>query len=54
MNDPKSQHWLAVKDDLDKFHQRNLASDPEYAIARQLLDLGEAVASHTFPSQEQF
>ena len=35
---------LPVKDDLDKFHERNMASDPEYAIARQLLDLGEAVA----------
>jgi ribosome-binding protein aMBF1 (putative translation factor) len=33
-----------VKDDLEKFHERNMASDPEYAIARQLLDLGEAVA----------
>jgi ribosome-binding protein aMBF1 (putative translation factor) len=33
-----------VKDDLDRFHERNIASDPEYAIARQLLDLGEAVA----------
>jgi hypothetical protein len=33
-----------VRDDLDKFHQRNMASDSEYAIARQLLDLGEAVA----------
>jgi len=33
-----------VKDDLDKFHERNMVSDPEYAIARQLLDLGEAVA----------
>jgi hypothetical protein len=35
---------LPVKDDLDRFHQRNMASDPEYAIARQLLELGEAVA----------
>jgi transcriptional regulator with XRE-family HTH domain len=33
-----------VKDDLEKFHTRNMAGDPEYAIARQLLDLGEAVA----------
>ena len=33
-----------MKDDLDKFHERNMASDPKYAIARQLLDLGEAVA----------
>jgi ribosome-binding protein aMBF1 (putative translation factor) len=32
-----------VRDDLDKFHERNMESDPEYAIARQLLDLGEAV-----------
>jgi hypothetical protein len=30
-------------DDLHKFHERNLAGDPHYAIARQLLDLGEAV-----------
>jgi len=33
-----------VKDDLQNFHERNMASDPHYAIARQLLDLGEAVA----------
>jgi hypothetical protein len=33
-----------VSDDLEKFHLRNMASDPHYAIARQLLDLGEAVA----------
>jgi ribosome-binding protein aMBF1 (putative translation factor) len=33
-----------VKDDLEKFHARNTANDPEYAIARQLLDLGQAVA----------
>src|SRR5262249_10487960 len=26
---------LSVKDDLDRFHERNMASDPEYAIARQ-------------------
>jgi transcriptional regulator with XRE-family HTH domain len=32
-----------VKDDLQVFHERNM-SDPHYAIARQLLDLGEAVA----------
>jgi ribosome-binding protein aMBF1 (putative translation factor) len=32
-----------VKDDLQTFHERNM-SDPEYAIARQLLDLGDAVA----------
>lgn len=31
-------------DDLQKFHEKNVASDPQYAIARQLLDLGEAVA----------
>jgi phage-related protein len=35
---------LPVKDDLDTFHEQNMAVDPEYAIARQLLDLGEAVA----------
>jgi transcriptional regulator with XRE-family HTH domain len=33
-----------VKDDLQKFHERNMASDPHYAVARQLLDLGDAVA----------
>jgi hypothetical protein len=32
-----------VKDDLQKFHERNV-SDPHYAIARQLLELGDAVA----------
>jgi transcriptional regulator with XRE-family HTH domain len=31
-------------DDLRKFHERNMSDDPQYAIARQLLDLGEAVA----------
>ncbi|MEY2482665.1 MAG: hypothetical protein QOK24_1193 [Verrucomicrobiota bacterium] len=30
-------------DDLQKFHEKNMTSDPQYAIARQLLDLGEAV-----------
>ncbi len=35
---------LFVKDDLQNFHDKNMASDPHYAIARQLLDLGEAVA----------
>jgi hypothetical protein len=33
-----------VKDDLQRFHEKNMASDPQYAIARHLLDLGEAVA----------
>jgi hypothetical protein len=33
-----------VKDDLEEFHEQNMASDSEYAIARQLLDLGDAVA----------
>jgi DNA-binding XRE family transcriptional regulator len=33
-----------VKDELEKFHEKNMASDPQYAVARQLLDLGEAVA----------
>jgi transcriptional regulator with XRE-family HTH domain len=33
-----------VKDDLQKFHEKNMATDPQYAIARHLLDLGEAVA----------
>lgn len=31
-------------DDLHRFHERNMSTDPHYAIARQLLDLGEAVA----------
>jgi ribosome-binding protein aMBF1 (putative translation factor) len=34
-----------MSDDLQQFHERNLALDPQYAIARQLLDLGEAVAT---------
>lgn len=33
-----------MKDDLQKFHERQMASDPQYAIARQLLDLGDAVS----------
>jgi len=33
-----------VKDDLQKFHDKNMANDPQYAVARHLLDLGEAVA----------
>jgi len=33
-----------VKDDLEKFHARNMAGDPQYGVARQLLELGEAVA----------
>jgi DNA-binding XRE family transcriptional regulator len=32
-----------VKDDLEIFHERSM-SDPHYAIARQLLELGDAVA----------
>jgi len=39
-----SAAWLFVKDDLQNLHDKNMASDPHYAIARQLLDLGEAVA----------
>lgn len=39
-----SRSALPVKDDLEKFHERKMASDPEHAIARQLLELGEAVA----------
>ena len=31
-------------DDLQEFHERNLTGDPQYAIARQLLDLGDVVA----------
>lgn len=33
-----------MNDELQKFHEENLASDPQYAIARHLFDLGEAVA----------
>lgn len=33
-----------MKDDLEQFHVRQLAVDPQYAIARQLLDLGDAIA----------
>ena len=32
-----------MSDDLEQFHARNMASDPQYAGARQLLQLGEAV-----------
>ena len=32
-----------MSDDLQKFHDANTACDPQYAVARQLLDLGEAV-----------
>jgi transcriptional regulator with XRE-family HTH domain len=33
-----------MSDELEKFHVRQLAADPQYAIARQLLDLGDAIA----------
>ena len=33
-----------MKDDLQIFHEKNMAMDPHYAIARQLFDLGNAVA----------
>jgi DNA-binding XRE family transcriptional regulator len=33
-----------VKDDLQKFHEKNMSTDPQYAVARHLFDLGEAVA----------
>lgn len=33
-----------MNDDLQNFHQRNMATDPHYAAARHLLELGEAVA----------
>ncbi len=33
-----------MKDELQKFHEKNMSSDPQYAVARHLLDLGEAVA----------
>ncbi len=32
-----------MNDDLQKFHERNIATDSQYAVARQLLDLGDAV-----------
>ncbi len=35
---------LPVKDDLQKFHDRNMAADPQYAAARHLFELGEALA----------
>src|SRR5438270_9380893 len=35
---------ILVNDDLEKFHQRHMASDSHYAAARHLLELGEAVA----------
>lgn len=31
-----------MSDDLEQFHARNMSGDPQYAVARQLLDLGEA------------
>lgn len=33
-----------MKDDLQKFHERNMATDPQYAAARHLFELGEALA----------
>jgi hypothetical protein len=33
-----------MKDDLQKFHEKNLATDPSYAAARHLFELGEALA----------
>ena len=33
-----------MSDDLEQFHARNIAGDPQYAIARQLFELGDAVA----------
>jgi ribosome-binding protein aMBF1 (putative translation factor) len=32
-----------MSDDLEQFHLRSMATDPQYSVARQLLDLGEAV-----------
>jgi len=32
-----------MSDDLERFHAQNLAHDPQYAVARQLFELGEAV-----------
>lgn len=43
-NSPKAATRLPVMDDLEKFHQKNMSGDLQGAIARQLLDLGEAVA----------
>jgi DNA-binding XRE family transcriptional regulator len=33
-----------MNDDLQQFHARNMASDRQYVVARQLLELGQAVA----------
>ena len=33
-----------MSDDLQQFHARNMARDPQYAVARHLFELGEAVA----------
>ncbi len=33
-----------MSDDLEQFHARQMANDPQYAVARQLLELGEAVS----------
>ncbi len=32
-----------MNDDLERFHAQNSARDPQYAVASQLLELGEAV-----------
>lgn len=32
-----------MTDDLQRFHARNMAQDPQYAVAHQLFELGEAV-----------
>jgi hypothetical protein len=32
-----------MTDDLGQFHTRNMARDPQYAVARHLFELGEAV-----------
>src|SRR5215208_5044223 len=32
-----------MSDDLEKFHARNMADDPQYAVAHHLFELGEAV-----------
>ena len=33
-----------MKDELQKFHERNMAGDPHYAAARHLFELGEALS----------
>jgi transcriptional regulator with XRE-family HTH domain len=32
-----------MSDDVEQFHARNMTRDPQYTVARQLFELGEAV-----------